>query len=81
MRLSVRVAVAAVVVGLAFAATSLLRPTPRPDPTMTPPGAAAEGPPTEIVSLAGAALRGSRQAPLAVIVYSDFPVPVLRPLR
>ena len=76
MRLSVGVVVGAVVVvGLAFAAMSLRRPMPQPDPTMTPPGAATEGVPTEIVSLDGAALRGSRQAPLAVIVFSDFQCP------
>ena len=70
-----RVAVAAVVIGLAFAAKSLPRPMPQPNPKMTPPGAATEGAPTEIVSLDGAALRGSRQAPLAVIVYSNFQCP------
>ena len=75
MRLLVRVAVAAVVIGLAFAVTSLLRPMPQPDPKVTPLDAPAEGPPTEIVSLDGAALRGSRQAPLAVIVHSDFQCP------
>jgi len=75
MRLSVRLAVAVVVVGLAFAVTSLQRPMPQPDPTMTPASAATEGAPTEIVSLDGAALRGSRQAPLAVVVYSDFQCP------
>ena len=75
MRLFVRVTVVAVVIGLAFAVTSLLRQTPQPDPKMAPPGDAAEGAPAEIVSLDGAALRGSRQAPLAVIVYSDFQCP------
>ena len=75
MRLSVRVAVAVAVVGLAFAAAWLLRPMPRPDPMMTPAGAATEEAPTEGVSLDGAALRGSRQAPLAVVVFSDFQCP------
>lgn len=75
LRVFWRVAVAAVVIGLAFAVTSRLRPMPQPDPGPTPPGAATEGAPTLIVSLDGAALRGSRQAPLAVIVYSDFQCP------
>lgn len=75
MRLSVRLAVAAAVVGLAFAVSSLRRPTPPPDPTMTKAGPATEAAPAEIVSLDGAALRGSRQAPLAVVVYSDFQCP------
>jgi protein-disulfide isomerase len=75
MRPSVRVAVAAVVIGLALAVTWLLRPMPQPEPTMTPPVAATEEASTEFVSLDGAALRGSRKAPLAVIVYSDFQCP------
>jgi protein-disulfide isomerase len=75
MRRSVGVAVAVVVIGLAFAVASLLRPMPQPDPKMTPQAAATEAAPTEIVSLDGAALRGSRQAPLAVVVYSDFQCP------
>ena len=74
MRLSVRVAVAALVIGLAYAVTSRPRPMPQPDPKITPP-AATEGAPTEMVSLDGAALRGNRHAPLAVIVYSDFQCP------
>ena len=70
----VRVAIAAVVIGVAFVVTLLLRRTPE-DPQVTPSVAAAEGAQTDILSLDGAATKGNRKARLAVVIFSDFQCP------